>query len=73
VLYRGELPRADAAGAGERHTRRIVSALLERGVLTADSARAAPPRLPRDPGRALDAGIVSREDGLDAPSLPPTV
>ncbi len=43
VLYRGELPRADAAGAagvGERHARRIVSALMERGVLTADSARA---------------------------------
>jgi Fic family protein len=43
VLYRGELPRADAAGAagvGARHARRIVSALMERGVLTADSARA---------------------------------
>ena len=43
VLYRGELPRADAAravGAGERHARRVVSALMERGVLTADSPRA---------------------------------
>ena len=43
VLYRGELPRGDAAGAvgaGERHARRIVSALMERGVLTADSGRA---------------------------------
>jgi Fic family protein len=43
VLYRGELPRGDAAGAvgaGERHARRIVAALMERGVLTADSARA---------------------------------
>jgi len=43
VLYRGELPRADAAGAvgaGERHARRMVSALMKRGVLTADSARA---------------------------------
>ena len=43
VLYRGELPRGDAAGAvgaGERHARRIVSALMARGVLTADSARA---------------------------------
>lgn len=42
VLYRGELPRGDAAsvvGASERHARRIVSALMERGVLTADSAR----------------------------------
>jgi Fic family protein len=43
VLYRGELPRADSAsavGAGARHARRIVSALMERGVLTADGARA---------------------------------
>ncbi len=43
LLYRGELPRADAAsavGATERHARRIVSALTERGVLTADGVRA---------------------------------
>ena len=43
VLYRGELPRSDAAGvvgASERHARRIVSALIERGVPTADGARA---------------------------------
>jgi Fic family protein len=56
VLYRGELPRADAAGAvsaGERHARRIVSALMERGVLTADSARA-PVRL------VFSAALASR-------------
>ena len=43
VLYRGELPRADAAGAvgaGERHARSIVAALMERGVLVADGPRA---------------------------------
>ena len=43
VLYRGDLPRADAAGvvgAGERHARRIVSALIERGVLASESPRA---------------------------------
>ena len=43
VLYRGELPRADAAGvvgAGERHARRIVSALIRRGVLASESQRA---------------------------------
>jgi len=43
VLYRGELPRKDAAatvGATDRHARRIVSALIERGVLKSDSARA---------------------------------
>jgi Fic family protein len=43
VLYRGELPRADAAGVvgvGERHARRIVSALIERGVLRSESPRA---------------------------------
>ncbi len=43
VLYRGELPRGDAAavvGLSERHARRIVSALTERGILTAESTRA---------------------------------
>jgi Fic family protein len=43
VLYRGELPRADAAGVvgtGERQARRIVAALIERGVLLSDSVRA---------------------------------
>jgi len=43
VLYRGELPRGDAAaivGTGERQARRIVSALIERGVLLSDSTRA---------------------------------
>ena len=43
VLYRGELPRGDAAGVvgtGERHARRIVSALIERGVLASESPRA---------------------------------
>ena len=44
VLYRGELPRADAAGivgTGDRQARRVVSALLEKGVLNAKSPRAA--------------------------------
>src|SRR5208282_1377328 len=43
VLYRGELPRADAAGVvgvGERHARRMVSALVARGVLASESPRA---------------------------------
>lgn len=43
VLYRGELPRGDAAavvGASDRQARRVVSALLERGVLTSASMRA---------------------------------
>lgn len=43
VLYRGELPRGDAAGivgSGDRHARRIASALTERGVLASDSTRA---------------------------------
>ena len=42
VLYRGELPRGDAAavvGTGERQARRIVSALLEKEVLLSDSPR----------------------------------
>ncbi len=43
VLYRGELPRGDAAqlvATGERQARRIVAALIGKGVLTSESARA---------------------------------
>jgi len=43
VLYRGELPRGEAAGvvgSGERHARRIVSALVKRGALASESSRA---------------------------------
>jgi Fic family protein len=43
LLYRGELPRGDAAaivGTGERQARRVVSALVERGVLLSASTRA---------------------------------
>jgi Fic family protein len=43
LLYRGELPRGDAAaivGTGERQARRVVSALIERGVLLSNSTRA---------------------------------
>jgi Fic family protein len=43
LLYRGELPRGDAdaiAGTSERQGRRIVSALLEKEVLTSESSRA---------------------------------
>ena len=56
VLYRGELPRADAAnivGTGERQARRVVSAMLEQGVLTSESTRA-PLRL------AFPATLASR-------------
>ena len=43
VLYRGELPRGDAAGivgTGERQARRVVSGLIEHGVLVSESSRA---------------------------------
>lgn len=43
VLYRGELPRGDAdavVGTGARQARRIVAALVDRGVLVSDSPRA---------------------------------
>jgi Fic family protein len=56
VLFRGELRRADAAsvvGTGERQARRVVSALIERGALVSDSARA-PLRL------AFPATLASR-------------
>jgi Fic family protein len=56
VLYRGELPRGDAAaivGTGDRQARRLVSALIERGVLLSESSRA-PLRL------AFPAALASR-------------
>ena len=43
VLFRGELPRSDAAaivGTGDRQARRVVAALLDKGVLVSDSSRA---------------------------------
>lgn len=43
LLYRGELPRGDTAnivGTGERQARRVVSALIEQGVVTSESTRA---------------------------------
>ena len=56
VLYRGELPRGDAAdivGTGDRQARRVVSALSDRGVLVSESSRA-PLRL------AFPAALASR-------------
>ena len=56
VLFRGELARGDAASAadvGDRQARRIVSALIERGVLTSET--------PYGPLRlAFPAGLASR-------------
>jgi Fic family protein len=43
VLFRGELPRGDVAellGTSDRQARRVVSALLDRGVLQSDGVRA---------------------------------
>ena len=56
LLYRGELPRGDAAaivGTGERQARRVVSALADRGAIMSDSTRA-PLRL------AFPATLASR-------------
>jgi hypothetical protein len=56
ALYRGEVPRGDAAGivgTGDRQARRVVSALIDRGVLVSDSTRA-PLRL------AFPAALASR-------------
>jgi len=56
VLYRGELPRREAAataGTGERQARRLVSALLAKDVLTSENSRA-PLRL------AFPAALASR-------------
>ncbi len=43
ILYKGELSRKEVPGiigVSDRHARRIVSALTERGVLTSESTRA---------------------------------
>ena len=56
VLYRGELPRGGAASilaTGDRNARRVVSALIEHGVLLSESSRA-PLRL------AFPAALASR-------------
>jgi Fic family protein len=56
LLYRGEVPRGDAAnimGTGDRQARRVVSTLIERGVLLSESSRA-PLRL------AFPATLASR-------------
>jgi Fic family protein len=56
VLYRGEIPRSDIAGivgTSERQARRVISALVDRGVLVAESTRA-PLRL------AFPAQLASR-------------
>ncbi|OIR16827.1 Fic/DOC family protein [mine drainage metagenome] len=56
LLYRGELPRGDAAsivGTGERQARRVVSALIDQGVVMSESSRA-PLRL------AFPAALASR-------------
>lgn len=56
VLFRGELPRGDVAallGMGDRQARRVVSALLDRGVLASSSMRA-------HLSLAFPAGLASR-------------
>jgi len=56
VLYRGELPRGDVAaivGSGDRHSRRVVSALIKHGVLDSETSRT-PVRL------AFPATLASR-------------
>jgi Fic family protein len=56
ILYRGDLPRGDVPellGASDRHSRRVVAALIERGVVVSESTRA-PLRL------AFPAKLASR-------------
>jgi len=75
VLYRGELAsqrrRRRLVGTGERQARRIVSALLEKGVLLSDS-----PRSPHCVWRslaalclALDAGVISGQASMNKARL----
>lgn len=56
MLYRGELPRGEIAAivvTGERQARRIISALVDKGVLVSESTRT-PLRL------AFPAALASR-------------
>jgi Fic family protein len=56
LLYRGELPRGEAAaiiGTGKRQARRVVSALIDLGVVTSESS-STPLRL------AFPAALASR-------------
>ena len=56
VLYRGQVPRAEVAGllgTTDRHARRVIAPLVERGVLVSDHVRA-PLRL------AFPAGLAPR-------------
>jgi hypothetical protein len=65
VLYRGDLPRGDAVGTSERWGRRIVLVLVDRGVMTSESAYA-PQRLifPATLFTTLDAGDVPGQGRL---------
>ena len=56
ILYRGELPRGDVPdllGASDRHSRRVVAALIEHAIVVSESTRA-PLRL------AFPAKLASR-------------
>ena len=70
VLYRGELPRGDAAGivgTGERQARRVVvGADRERRAGLREQPRAAATGLSGGAGIALDAGSVSGDRGMKA-------
>ncbi len=62
VLYRGELPRSDAAdivGTGAARPAHGVRACREGRAGVGQPSRAPPPRLSRYAGLALDAGTVS--------------
>jgi len=73
ILYRGELPRGEAdtiVGTGERQARRIVSALVERGVLESDTARS-PLRLtfPAALGHRWMPGLFPEKTGREGRKL----
>jgi hypothetical protein len=61
ILYRGELPSGEAdsiVGTGPRQARRIVSALVERGVLESEN--------PRAPLHLTSTPLVSDQFGIRA-------
>jgi hypothetical protein len=66
LLYRGELPRGDvptSLGISERGARRVISALLDRGVLISEEPESSTEYyFPCSSGSSMDARTVSRQN-----------
>jgi hypothetical protein len=66
ILHRGELPRSEVdaiTGTGDRQGRRILSALLDRGVLSSESSRGPAALVPTEPSLGEVAVARGNRDG----------